>query len=444
MRRELILVNTLGLTGSEILAGALSHLQGVRILPGQNFIQFGAALYRPHDYAGATPEVIFASLNQEQTMRNGRIWVGLTKLMGPAERAAYDRAGHAREFAARLGPGRGFLECVRAYAEAYFASAGQPLAPGEAVAIAGGNFLLNHGEAIAADDRVQVIDVAGSLYTWLAAISQRMTFDCVQAAEFWFVNRLWLADYTRRHSRIRQVRLEEYAGNPANFMRALGDGLGRTMTASATVQPGTVRFDPAQMAQVLHDAAALRRIYGPLPVFVAAENFDMQVAGWLATPGMEAELAHYGRYWNTTGHTNFDVIGPVEEKILRLAGVAGLPADLPTSVWFYHRAVRLHSDCYNAPEPAWFHPLGCLEDEVELPALPYFIKATVGYVRGLLGGYALFLHSYIPVRQQRLYRMLQAPEVRRKAVECGIADWIDGLEAQINQVEARLQRGEGN
>ncbi len=443
MRRELILFNTHGLTGSEILAGAFTCVDGVRVLPGQNFIQIGAALYRPHNYAGATPEAVFASLNQEQIMRNGRIWMGLTKLMSSTERAAYDRTAHAREFVARLGPARGFLDCVRIYSEAYFASAGQPLAAGEAVAITGGNFLLNHGDDILADEGVRIIDVTGDIFIWLAFISQRMTFDCVQAAEFWFVNRLWLADCARRNQRVRLVRLEDYAAAPAAVVRELAGWLGRKTTVSAA-QAGTLRFNAALMDHLLQDAAALRRIYGTLPMFVAAENFDKLAAGWLAQSGMGQELARYGRYWNTTGHTNFDVIGPIEKKILRLAGVAGLPEDLPTSVWFYHRAVKLHSDTYNAPEPAWFHPLGSLEEEVDLPVLPYFIKVVVGYLRGILRSYELFLHSYIPMRQQPLYRLLQAPEIRRRAAECGFADWIDGLEAQIDQVEARLRCGEGN
>ncbi len=444
MQRELIFVNTCGLTGSDILAGALTGVEGVRVLPGQNFIQFGAALYRPHDYQGASPREIFASLNQEQVMRNGRIWMGLTKLMSPAERSAYDRAAHEREFSARLGASRAFPDYVRVYAEAYFASAGMPLGDDEAIAIAGGNFLLNHGEAIAADQAVRVIDVTGAIYTWLAFISQRMTFDCVQAAEFWLVNRLWLADCAQRHQRMCTVRLEDYTSAPGEFLRGLAGWLGRKISARPAGQAGTVRFNPEIMNRVRQDAAGLRRIYESLPVFVAADAWDARATEWLARPGLVHELARYRRYWNTTGHTNFDVIGPVEKRIIGLLGVAGLPPDLPTSVWFYHRAVKLHSDCYHAPEPGWFHPLGVLEDEVDLPALPYFIKAVVGYLRGILRGYELFLHSYIPMRQQRLYRLLQAPEIRRKAVEGGFADWLDGLEAQIDQVEARLRRGEGN
>ena len=161
---------------------------------------------------------------------------------------------------------------------------------------------------------MRVIDVTGAIYTWLAFISQRMTFDCLQAAEFWLVNRLWLADCAQRHQRMCTVRLEDYTSAPGEFLRGLAGWLGRAATASPAVQPGTVRFNPARMEHVLRDATALRRIYGTLPVFAAAENFDALAAGWLALPGMVHELARYRRYWNTTGHTNFDVIGPVEKR----------------------------------------------------------------------------------------------------------------------------------
>ena len=50
--REVIFINTLGLTGSELMAAALTAAAGVRVLPGQNFIQHEMRLYRPHDYRG--------------------------------------------------------------------------------------------------------------------------------------------------------------------------------------------------------------------------------------------------------------------------------------------------------------------------------------------------------------------------------------------------------
>ena len=61
---KFIAVNTIGLTGAEIVAAELARFPEVLMLPGQNFIGFGTRTYRPHDYTGWAPADIFANLEQ--------------------------------------------------------------------------------------------------------------------------------------------------------------------------------------------------------------------------------------------------------------------------------------------------------------------------------------------------------------------------------------------
>ena len=441
--RDLVFINTLGLTGSEIMAAALQGTAGLRVLPGQNFIQHDKVLYRSHAYASCGAREVFAQLNREQVMKSGRIWMGLTKHMNPAERAAYDRATHEREFCARLGEARDYLHCVTVYAEAYFAAAGRPLGEGERLAICGGNFALNSAAYPGFAQQVHVVDVTNQIYTWLAMISQRMTFDCVAACQFWLVNRLWLARFSRRHGRCTSVALEDYHRDPAGVIAGLQKQLGLGAGGEATAEPGFMAYQPAIMAGVLADADKLRRIYHGLPLFDLAENFDAHVPRWLEQPEINRLLDRYQAYWNTTGHTNFDVIGPIEQELMMNLGVMALPEKVSTSVWFYHRAFRLDSDHYNTSRVHWRHPLGMLEDEIELPRLPFYLKIAVHYLQAIIASYRVFLHSYVPLRHQAIYRRLQDPAVRKKAAECGFGPWFDDLEKQIDEIEAQVTREGG-
>lgn len=439
--RELVFINTLGLTGSEFVAAALRETAGLRVLPGQNFIQQGHALYRPHAYAGRSAAEVFAELNREQVMRSGRIWMGLTKHMSPAERAGYDRPAHAREFCARLGEARDYRHCVMVYAETFFLTAGKELEESEGVAVCGGNFALNFAAEPGFAAQTRVVDVTNGIYTWLAMISQRMTFDGMAAAQFWLVNRLWLARFSRRNPRVLSVALEDYHRDPAAVTAKLHQQLGRNVRTKSFPQPGFKDYNPAIMEGVMEDAAGLHRIYHGLPLFELAENFEGYAAELLARPGMDRLLDRYQAYWNTTGHTNFDVIGPIEQEIISGLERETIPPAGFTSAWFYHRAYRLDSDHYNAPAAHWCHPLGGLEDEIELPLLPFYLKIAIHYLRSLIESYQVFLHSYIPMRQQALYRRLQDPRARKKAVECGFAPWLDELESKIDAIEVQVNKG---
>ena len=95
---KFIAVNTIGLTGAEMVAAELARFPEVLMLPGQNFIGFGTTTYRPHDYTGWAPADIFANLNKLHVTRQGRVWSGLTKAMTPEQLERYDAAAHEAEF----------------------------------------------------------------------------------------------------------------------------------------------------------------------------------------------------------------------------------------------------------------------------------------------------------------------------------------------------------
>jgi len=441
--RELVFINTIGLTGSDLVAAALNGTAGLRVLPGQNFIQHDKALYRPHTYARASAPEVFAQLNREQIMKSGRIWMGLTKHMNSAERAAYNRTTHEGEFCARLGAPRDYLHCVTVYAEAYFIAAGRTLGESDRIAICGGNFALNSRDYPDFGQQVHVIDVTNHIYTWLAMINQRMTFDCVAACQFWLVNRLWLARFGLQHRRYTRVALEDYHRDPNKVIAGLQSQLGLSAGVKKLPEPGVLAYNPTIMAGVLADADMLRRIYHRLPLFDLAENFEAKGAHLLERPEINRLLDRYQAYWNTTGHTNFDVIGPIEQELIANLGVDVWPAKISTSVWFYHRAFQLDSDHYDTPVAHWRHPLGHLEDEIELPRMPFFLKIAVRYLQAIIEGYRFFLHSYLPLRNQAIYRRLQDPAFKKKAVECGFSAWLEDLEKQIDEIEAQVKREGG-
>jgi len=85
---RLLILNTIGLTGVEVLLTELSRVPGILALPGQNFSMFGHNLYRPHDYTSYSAADVFESLNRVLLTKDGRIWMGLTKHMTFEERAA--------------------------------------------------------------------------------------------------------------------------------------------------------------------------------------------------------------------------------------------------------------------------------------------------------------------------------------------------------------------
>ena len=91
---KLLLVNTIGLTGADLLLPKLSLYKEIAILPGQNFGIYKDNLYRVHEYKGWDNSDVFDSLSRNLYTKGGRIWMGLTKNMEEVERKAYPKVLH--------------------------------------------------------------------------------------------------------------------------------------------------------------------------------------------------------------------------------------------------------------------------------------------------------------------------------------------------------------
>ena len=75
---NLIVLNTIGLTGVEALHARMNSIRNVLTLPGQNFAMFNQGLYRPHDYHGKTDDEIFNILNAKHCILQ-RLFVQFAK-----------------------------------------------------------------------------------------------------------------------------------------------------------------------------------------------------------------------------------------------------------------------------------------------------------------------------------------------------------------------------
>ena len=437
MAPPLLLVNSIGLTGSEILTAELARHPGLRMLPGQNFIGFGNCLYRQNDYAALSPAELFQSLAEEYLMTSGRIWSGLTKDMKAGERAAYDRDAHRARFIAKAGKSGSLLDHARGFALSYFAdgAAAQPACLG----FFGQNLVLSHGRELEQRDDFRILGCVNRIELWLANISQRMTWDCRQAAKFWIVNHLLLELFAARRPQFLAVDLEGLVDDRAATLGRIWRHLNLEPAASAAAAPGFIRFDAAIFAAVRRDAELLSRIYGDTAGVRLARDFAQWAPAFLAEAGNVALLERYRDYWNSTSHTNFDWIGPLEEEIFeRACRLAGCADGRNPSLDFYHRYHRLSS--LNHSEPQVLEPqiLGCLEEEIVVPLMPFFLKICIEHLAGLARIAERQAHSYRSLRGSSLYARLTAPEGRRAIEQLRLGAHLAALEEQIDRTEAKI------
>ena len=142
--KNLIVLNTIGLTGVEALLARVNSIENVSVLPGQNFAMYNQSLYRPHDYKGKTDDEIFNILNHHLHTRGGRVWMGLNKYMNERQLTKYDSEFHRKQFLKKLNNERSFAACATAYAESYLdLQISKPKINSEFIAIYSANFALN-------------------------------------------------------------------------------------------------------------------------------------------------------------------------------------------------------------------------------------------------------------------------------------------------------------
>jgi hypothetical protein len=437
MATPLLLVNSIGLTGSEILTAALARHPALAMLPGQNFIGFGNCLYRQHDYASLSPPELFQSLAEEYLMTSGRVWSGLTKDMKQEERAAYDRDAHRTRFVAQTGKSAAsLLDHARSFALTYFAD-GVPQAA--YLGFFGQNLVLSHGRELEGRSDFRMLGCVNRIEYWLANISQRMTWDCMAAAKFWIVNHLLLELFAKRRPQYLAVDLERLVDERAVVLGEIWRHLGLDSAASGAALPGFIRFDAGIFSALRSDADLVGRIYGDSATVRMARTLADWAPAFLADERNIVLLERYRDYWNSTSHTNFDWIGPIEDEIVeRARSLSGCRDGGNRSLDFYHRYHRLNSLNHSEPQVLEPQMLGCLEDEIVVPLMPFFIKICVEHLTNLARIAERQAHSYRSLRGSSLYAKLAGAEGRRAIERLRLGERMTALEEQIDRAEAKV------
>lgn len=433
---ELLIVNSMGLTGAEVLTSRLARQACIAFLPGQNFVQFGKNLYRPHDYAGQDNRQIFGILNKHLYQKDGRCWMGLTKNMTERARNHYDPRQHLAHFEQRntsLDP----LVCATNYTLAFYDTfAPARLAKAQYAGFWGGNHVLNAPAYAHSTQPRRVIDFTCAPATWLSNINARLTWNNLDALKFYLVTRL-ATRLQARSMACHVVSWEQFIESPD----AVTDEVCRFLEIDnleddiELLSDAFIRLDAGIVGRTLDNAARYRAVYGADPLFRAAESFDQWSDDFLAQPGVATLLTQYARYWNSTFHTNFDFVGPVELQVLqKLEAFLGLAPEFNLNLWFYHDQFEMNSDTYQAPVVRLRHYLGCLEDDIVLPYGSYFIRCAIEYLLAVADNIALHQHSFIDLRTSALYRRLTSDAYRGYIQAAGHQARLDGLVRKIESL----------
>jgi len=437
---KLVAINTIGLTGAEILAAELARFPEILMLPGQNFITFGTHCYRPHRYDGWEVARIFENLHKHQFTRAGHCWAGLTKSMSAAMSAIYSRERHFEEFSALSDGEEETLDHFRNYAVAYARVMEEPADRAGYFGFFGSNILVNASHYPRFLERAAIVDFTNPLDFWLANIGQRMVWNNLVAIRFWLVNMLFVRRWAMRHpANFAAVDIREYAADRQGVHERMRTFLHLREPALAEAPDGFIRFSPEIVGRFEKNAAELRAIYEGWAEFDLGMRFDEWAQAFLAEPGIDGLLDRYGDFWNTTTHTNLDWVGPVEEEIVgRLVEFSGVKSRRNLSRWFYHDCFHLVCDDWENPTGTLEHYLGSLEEEIVLPAIPYYVRIALCYFEKVAGNTVKRAYSAISIRRTNLYARVAAlrPHFARWALEEKFAE----VERRIDEADAAIAR----
>jgi hypothetical protein len=355
--------------------------------------------------------------------------------MSPEMLKTYDRARHLAEFVALTNDNAEVLDHFRNYTVAFARTTGQSLDERKYFGFFGNNIVVNAAHYPGFLENSAVVDFTNPLDFWLANIGQRMVWENTIAIRFWLVNMLFVRRWELKNpGHYLAVDIREYTRDREAVSAKIKSFLNLESLAGAEVPDGFIRFSPEFVARFERNAADLRRIYEGWAEFDLGLNFESWSDAFLAAPGIDALLARYGDFWNSTTHTNLDWVGPVEEEICeRLLAFTGAKSRRNISRWFYHECFHLACDDWEHPTGTLEHYLGCLEEEIVLPEMPFHVRIALCYFEKVADNTIKRAYSASSIRNTDLYR-------RVLAVRGNFARWA--LEEKFAEVERRIDEAD--
>ena len=347
---KLLLINTIGLTGADLLLPKLSVYEEIAILPGQNFSIFEDNLYRIHDYSGWQSSDIFDSLARCLYTKDGRMWMGLTKNMKEEDKNAYPKELHKKIFISKLTESRDFTDLIREYILSYYNACNYDISKKTYTAWFSNNVLLNHTHYNKFQEKVVVIHVSCSISRWLTYISQTRTWDCSKAIKFWLVNNLYSLMYSLSEGKTLIIKIDELINSENELMNKIESflNLNKQSINSLEIPPGFIKINSNIIEEQTLIANQINDIYKGNNLYNLALNFDEWSHRFIKQGHIQEILKKHAVFWNTTSHTNFDWIGPVGDKIIEeILNFNKCNDEKSFSYTFYHEYFELNSDHYD-------------------------------------------------------------------------------------------------
>lgn len=434
---KLLLINTIGLTGADLLLPKLSKYEEIAILPGQNFSVFKDNLYRVHDYKGWKSSDIFNSLARNLYTKQGRMWMGLTKFMKDEDRSAYPKDLHKEIFSLNLKDSRDFVDIIKTYILAYYEACGLDFSERLFASWFSNNVLLNHNQYNKFDEEVKVIHVSCSISRWLTHISQTKTWDCSKSIKFWLVNNLYALAYSLEKGNTLIINTDELLSSEEDLMNKIEKFLSlKKVNNSQALYPGFLLINNNIIEEQEKLSKQIDKIYKDNGLYKLASSFEDWSADFVKKDNVKEMLGNFSKFWNSTCHTNLDWIGPIGDQIIEeVIKFTEVKNERNFSYTFYHEYFELNSDHYDQVNVNLNHFLGCLEDQIVLPLLPFFIRICIQYLSSSAENCMKSAHSYVSFKQGKIYKTLITDEFQIKISNFGLRKNFENLEDLILEAE---------
>ena len=434
---KLLLINTIGLTGADLLLPKLSMYEEIAILPGQNCSIFKDNLYRVHEYSGWKNEDIFESLARNLYTKQGKMWMGLTKNMNEKDRVSYPKELHKNIFCENLNYSREFTDIIRNYILSYYKACDFDNSKINFAAWFSNNVLLNHNHYKNFEKNVKVIHVSCSISRWLTHISQTRTWDCSKAIRFWLVNNLYALFYSENKGNTLIIQADELLSSEELLMNKIESFLSLNISNKIdTLYPGFLIRNDAIIQEQNILSKQIDEIYKDNGLYKLALSFENWSFEFIRQNYVHELLDKFSSFWNSTCHTNLDWVGPIGDEIIEeLLKFNNIKDSKNFSYTFYHEYFELNSDHYDQVNVYLNHFLGCLEDEIILPPLPFFIRICIEYLSSAAKNCMKSAHSYVSFREGKVYKTLISDEFQKKLHILGLRKNFEELEQLISEAE---------